>query len=390
MDAKERGTRGAALEALRMALRAPSTLNRDEWGRAGELLRTVPAAALLDAARRHRCISHMARLAGGCAQGVVPEPTVTALRGAARAAAARGAVLASEAVRLSRRLAERGVGCMLLKGPALEAVAWDEGLPRVYDDLDVLVRRRDFASARAALVELGFVPRLSLSAREERAQLDAGWDFSFSSSDGAYSAELCTGIAPHYEFRMPEDMPWTGRRTLRLATGEVQTPGPEVLAIALAVHGAKHMWSRLAWVADFEGVMRRDTPDWALVKEWAARLGALRMVGLACLLAVDLCGAEIPADLAEDARDPAVRRLADTVWTGIERGMPQGGGGRDLAFVLSARERLRDRASTVWRLATTPSHGDWRWVGLPPRLYALYYVLRPVRLAVAACRRLRP
>ncbi len=45
-------------------------------------------------------------------------------------------------------------------------------------------------------------------------------------------------------------------------------------------------------------------------------------------------------------------------------------------------ERWRDRVHFILRLTFTPSLGDWELVRLPAVLSFLYYLIRPVRLAV--------
>jgi hypothetical protein len=47
---------------------------------------------------------------------------------------------------------------------------------------------------------------------------------------------------------------------------------------------------------------------------------------------------------------------------------------------LQTRERWRDRARFVWRLATTPSVQEWRAVQIPERYFALYRGVRIGRL----------
>jgi hypothetical protein len=49
--------------------------------------------------------------------------------------------------------------------------------------------------------------------------------------------------------------------------------------------------------------------------------------------------------------------------------------------------RLLDRVAMLWLMATTPSYGDWQWIRLPDWLSPLYYLVRPIRLALRAIRR---
>ena len=46
----------------------------------------------------------------------------------------------------------------------------------------------------------------------------------------------------------------------RLVDGELEAtkiklPAPEDLLLALCIHGSKHLWERLAWIADIAGLI---------------------------------------------------------------------------------------------------------------------------------------
>jgi hypothetical protein len=49
-------------------------------------------------------------------------------------------------------------------------------------------------------------------------------------------------------------------------------------------------------------------------------------------------------------------------------------------WILKLRERRRDQARYLWRLAWTPGEGDIAAVRLPEKLFSLYRVVRAVRL----------
>ena len=50
-------------------------------------------------------------------------------------------------------------------------------------------------------------------------------------------------------------------------------------------------------------------------------------------------------------------------------------------LMTDTRERWRDRARFLWRLAVTPGPGEWSVIGLPEPLFPLYRVVRFFRLA---------
>ncbi len=50
-------------------------------------------------------------------------------------------------------------------------------------------------------------------------------------------------------------------------------------------------------------------------------------------------------------------------------------------LMMDARERWQDRARFLWRLAVTPSVGEWSAIRLPAPLFPLYRAVRFFRLA---------
>jgi hypothetical protein len=50
-------------------------------------------------------------------------------------------------------------------------------------------------------------------------------------------------------------------------------------------------------------------------------------------------------------------------------------------LIMQVRERMADRARFIWRLATTPSVGEWQAMKMPDVLFPLYPIIRAARLA---------
>jgi hypothetical protein len=164
----------------------------------------------------------------------------------------------------------------------------------------------------------------------------------------------------------------------------VKCLAPEDLLLALAVHGTKHLWERLAWVCDVAALLNsRPSLDWDFVRSRARESRVERMLHLALLLARGLAGAELPERVLAEARTPVVSRLASEVASALFKGAGQESAGfvRSVRFNLSARGRLREKAAYL-RHIFTPTDGDLTAVSLPAGVSFLYYFLRPFRLAL--------
>ena len=157
---------------------------------------------------------------------------------------------------------------------------------------------------------------------------------------------------------------------------------PEDSLLVLCLHAAKHLWTRLIWLADIAETLRTQTIDYSLVFSQARALGIARILGVSFWLVKNVLRAELPKPAEEmitaDSRVPAfgsefVERLAGGVDYDFEST-------EYFLLILKLRERSRDRLRCLWRLVWTPGVGDVAAVRLPQALFPLYRIVRMGRL----------
>jgi hypothetical protein len=168
-----------------------------------------------------------------------------------------------------------------------------------------------------------------------------------------------------------------------LLGGALSTLSAEDLLLALCVHGAKHLWERLAWVCDVAGLVNSHAGlDWRAVFERASAARVERMLLLGLGLARGLAGASLPEKVWRKVlEDEAVARLSADAAARMFDGDGHAPAGflRSVGFNLRARRRARERLR-YFRFILTPTDGDLAALALPARLSFVYYLLRPFRL----------
>lgn len=299
--------------------------------------------ALLAEAGPHGLLPLLAWTLGRQCPGVVPSPVLETLQARLRANTQRVLALSAELLRIVEAFSKAGLDMLAFKGPVAAWTLYETPGLREMSDLDLLVRPSDVEAAIEVFRAIGYTPL-----REGAPlKLFRGGELGLTSTNAAFSVDLHWKLLPpHYGidsetfFDRAVPVPVAGR--------PVNTFCPEDLALFTCIHGSKHAWSSLHWLADLIRVIDRHVEAIAPAFERARCAGLSRAFELGISL----------------AHDP---------------GLPLPRDGYRYQFALTGRlgDRLRYAAGLL-----APQPADWQALRLPAALYPAYYLIRPVRLAL--------
>jgi hypothetical protein len=276
-----------------------------------------------------------------------------------------------------------GIEVLPFKGPALAWSLYETPALREMSDLDLLIRPRDRSRAILLLQSAGYAPSYPCDVR----LFDPGRQIPFESPTTGVAVDLHWSLAPP-QFGHALDVAgiWSRVGEARVAGRTVRTLGTEDLLIFLCVHGAKHGWCSIHWLSDLARLIRRDDIDWDRLLARATARQTSRVLYAGLMLSADLLGAPVPDPVLVQARsDAAAARIAAFVRPRFLDGHPvPPTWGQQLRFQFSLLERKQDKLrSCWWQLQPHPS--DHESLPLPSLWFALYYALRPLRLAARHC-----
>ena len=240
----------------------------------------------------------------------------------------------------------------------------------------------DVPAALELMMDEGYEPRFRFSRAEQRRFVRYQNEHSLLRRDDSVLVELQWSVAPRY-FAAPLDFEVMFER---LDTLQVGWPGgadvpPEDLFLMLCIHGAKHLWERLAWVCDLHELGKIHRISWERLTARAERGGTAHALARGPPLEIfsaPNCRPRWPGASRRTAMCEPLRLEIERTLVGSRR--------RPLTAseIIVSSWRLRLGAARelryVGRLGLTPTVGDWEFVSLPPRLAPLYYVIRPIRL----------
>ena len=361
---------GAELAPERIERIASWNLSALDWS---ELLRLAEHHGILPLAARNLIES---------GRGLPPE-IEHLLRSAYQANLRRSMWFAAELARIMQHFERRQVRAVPYKGSVLaQALYRDLGL-RSFSDLDFLISPTDFERAKQALAEIGYRPSVDLTPTVERLWLRTRYERSFDSAAGKNLVELQWALVPHF-YGVDLGVEDLLVRAGRIVVGGCEMPylSPEDSLLMLCLHAAKHLWTRLIWLADIAETLRTQTIDYTLVSSQAGGLGIARILGVSFWLVKNVLRAELPKPTEEMiAVDPRVPDLGSEFAERLARGAAYDFKSAEyFRLILKLRERRGDRLRYLWRLVWTPSVGDVAAVRLPEALFPFYRVVRMGRL----------
>jgi hypothetical protein len=260
--------------------------------------------------------------------------------------------------------------------------AYGDPAMRSYGDLDLLVRQRDIRRATELMSAAGYAPAVSLSA------IDAGkipGQYLFSHPHSNLLVELHNDLTLRYfPRRLPLEDFFARQIRVPLDGREAPALAIEDELVLICIHGAKHFWERLMWIADVAALVTRQTAiDWKRVADSARAVGAERMLHTGLRLASDLLKTQLPGEvLATVQTDGVAARLAEQTckWLPAAGNAPPGLFER-AAFRMRMRGSMLSAPAYLFRLSFSPTEDDWQAgsAGLAQRFFEI--ARRPLRLA---------
>jgi len=292
--------------------------------------------------------------------------------------------LIAKQLRVVKLFKENGVRVALFKGPLLAQMAYGEMSLRQAGDIDVLISRRDFDKARALLESLGYEMSPQLTPAQLASHLSNHCELQFMRDEWFTVVDLHWDLAPRsFVFNLHADEVMSRLQPASLAGTTVETFGAEDLVLYLAMHGAKHLWRRLEWIASLgESIRAAPSLNWEVLVQRAEHAHATRMLALGLRLTEKFCDLSIPADvLASVDPDNAMQRMSEEVAAQLFNTFGAADSTETNLYNLRIMDRKRDAIISALRAIFVPTLPDWQALALPAPLHSLYYAFRPLRLS---------
>jgi Uncharacterised nucleotidyltransferase len=313
--------------------------------------------------------------------GVIPADAQQTLKSFFREQTIFDLRMLAELYRILDRLAAQGIAVMVTKGPVLAQRCYGFSFARQYTDLDFVLRDADILRATETLISLGYDAKVPPSAI--RAGRPAG-EYAFTQLATKLLVELHTEKTFRY-YPQPLSVDKLLSRKANVPLGEQNVPALSVEdeLLLISIHGAKHFWERLLWIADVAALITHAPIDWDRAAAIARAVDAQRMLRLALLLAKNVTGATLPASVQIDAEsDAGAVRMAQQIAERLLHVDDQ-----PMSLLSRALFRIKMRGggfpglAYLLRLSLSPTEEDWLADSHNEKQGVINAIERPFRLA---------
>jgi hypothetical protein len=346
------------------------------------LVRAANAPRLLELAAEHGVLGHLAARLGKMDGDSVPRETRQALLDGQRAQNFVTLRMTAELFRILDQVASAGIDAVPVKGPVLAVRAYGDPAMRSYGDLDLLVRQRDIRRATELMMAAGYDAAVPLAA------IDAGkipGQYLFIKPGSNLLVELHNDFTLRYfPRRLPLEKLFERQTRVKLDSREVPALSVEDELVLICVHGAKHLWERLMWIADVAALVSRQANlDWERAAASAKEAGAERMLHVGLQLSETLLKLGLPGEILDKVKsDKAAANLTRQILSWLPAA---GNAPPDLleraAFRLRMHGELVSAPAYLLRLLFSPTEEDWEGGAGENQGTFFDMIRRPFRLA---------
>ncbi len=330
---------------------------------------------ILHLAKRHHLVPALHELLVSSSDSI-PAAAMTPLSRMARDSAISNLAQTGRLIEILERFEQLELRVYPYKGPMLAQLAYGSFTKRAFRDLDLLVPESEVLKAARALESLGYRPCFDWV--HPRTYIPFHYEYRLAHSDHSQVVELKWRVcSPRFRAWNKRHKPWKTYRAPELKSLKCYGPCKEELFVILVIHGTKHCWSRLMWMADLHRIAQQSL-DWTLVLEIAESRRSLKPLALALHLLEYSLGQQLPKPMSVWANRHDVnstRALIEKGWfdrKGLSRSQE-----RKLLF--SLLDSPGQKLEYVWGTLFYPTPSELLAVPAELPTPFLYFFVRPIR-----------
>jgi len=284
-------------------------------------------------------------------------------------------------------LSDEGIEAITFKGPALTIQAYGDLSLRSFCDVDILIKRKDFDRVYRLLLLKEFLPQFSIDSHIKRKFALLKTEFFFIKDN--FRLDLHWGLAQRWS-TIPFDSDYIMENSSLVALNdrEIRTMPPEVAVMFSCIHGNKHNWKELKWLADLiHLIAHHQDLQWNKILDHAEENHAKRILLIGLSLVSEYYVIKYPPQIEQMlVSDKSIKILVKKIQSNFFRSLTLSPLFTSPFLLIKSRDRIRDKLMIVFfyigEVLFSPNEKDFNLFSLPNVLFPGYFILRPFRVLI--------
>jgi hypothetical protein len=337
---------------------------------------------LLEAAATHYMTSMLYWYLNAACREDVPPSILEKLHKHYQISAKSNLLYTAELFRILKLFEENNIPAIPFKGPVLSLTLYEDPALREFCDLDILVQKKDVFRALRLLSTIGYKKIVEYPRVIEAKILEQQNHFQVEKNNQSCLVEIHWMLTPGYlDLSYAIEDCWKRVKDISIQSHRFRTLQSEDLLMSLCIHGFKHMWHSIFWLADIARFLdKHPNLNWDFIFKRYTHPEIQRILFIGLIISRDCLEVDLPINILDICKKDLVAvRLAQKSCSLLFHEPEEIGKFQLISFQIRLKSFWYDRLHSVFHYLTKPAMADWN-IDWPETSLPLYYLRRPFRV----------
>jgi hypothetical protein len=297
-------------------------------------------------------------------------------------------LLTSELINIMKLLEENNIKAIAFKGPTLSQLAYGDITLRQYVDLDILIEKDNLGKAYDLFLTKSYSSEIDKKFIKNNLFIDKNSDIQFVENKKNILLELHWKLFRNKFSNTQNNINiYEEIQSINLNSYNMNIFKNELLLVYLCMHGSKHKWERIEWIADIDKLLRiSEDINWKLVVEISKKYNCNKMLNLGLLLSHELYDTPIQIDSIKKNEEKYYKETVKYVLAEMSNitvyKSEFNKNYTSFKFHLNLNENLYNKIYFLKKSFFDLSNSDVNFLYLNEKFFLVHYFIKPFRLLI--------
>jgi hypothetical protein len=297
-------------------------------------------------------------------------------------------LLTSELINIMKLLEENDIKAIAFKGPTLAQLAYGDITLRQYVDLDILIEKENLEKSYELFLTKSYLSEIDKKFTKNNLFIEKNSDIQFVENKKNILFELHWKLFRNKFSNTQNNINiYEEIQSMNLNSYNINIFKNELLLVYLCMHGSKHKWERIEWIADIDKLLRKaEDINWKLVVEISKKYNCNKMLNLGLLLSHKLYDTPIHINSIKNLEKKYYKETIKYILSEMSNitisKSEFNKNYTSFKFHYNLNENLYDKFYFLKKTFFDLSNSDINFLYLSEKFFLVHYFIKPFRLSI--------